>query len=100
MSIAITGLPIHPSTFLTILSSAIKNPAIVEIEIRITGNNDEKKLIQKPGISSSVSVLVLTNSSRGFAGILLRAFDRKGPDITIAGIATIIPYTRVFPISA
>jgi hypothetical protein len=97
---AITGFPTYPRTFLIILSSGSKKPATVEIVIRITGSNAEKKLVQNPGNSLSFSGLLITNSCNGLALILLTALDSIGPDTIIAGIATIIPYINVLPISA
>jgi hypothetical protein len=53
-----------------------------------------------PGISSSERTFGLTNSLSGAAGMFLNALAKKGPAITMAGMAIIIPYTSVFPIFA
>ncbi len=73
---------------------------MVENIIKIMGRRAVKILMFIPGISSSVRTVGFTKSFKGVALTFLMVRENHGPATVIAGMAMIIPYKSVFPISA
>ena len=72
----------------------------VPIPIKITGVSAIIKLVKKEGISASLNVLLSNKPLGGFATIFFINSGNTIPAASKAGIATTIPYNKVFPISA
>src|SRR5688572_19601778 len=99
MVIAIGGSPMAVMILTKRLSPVIVIFTIVLSAINNTGRKVVKKLLNKPGNSSSFMSLA-TKVSGGLLVYFLTVFANNGPPIITAGIAMASPYSSVTPRSA
>src|SRR5687768_6266093 len=97
--ITMAGSLMNMISFFAALSSGIRPLTMVVSARRITGSSEEKMLMLNDGsLSSGIGSAVNVSGISGF--ILLRVFAKIGPAITTVGMAMMIPYKRVLPMSA
>ena len=95
-----TGFPIKLTRSYKVLFTLSKLEIIVAKPINKTGNKAVSKLFVKLGSSETSKVFEAMNSFSGLASTFGRKRVSNGQEIKMAGIASVIPYKSVFPISA
>src|ERR1700730_9513504 len=75
------------------------NGSTVVMMSNMTGKSEEKKLLNAPGRSASASFSDL-KVSNGTDRMFFTVFENKGPAMRIAGMAIVMPYSKVKPMFA